>query len=223
MKDFVRALCLDNLERAILIALCGHTAAIAEVMRLTIAPPHPQRWKAREISGLMTIYGHLTERHDRKASASGRLNPISQPLPHLSSVFLGDCVSSAVFRNWQGRCYPITGTGATRLLRITIQESSGTAIVKLEGKLAGPWVKELARIWRAMDAGKAIQIDLCGVSYVDASGRDLLAQMYQGGADFVADTPLMKQVVHEVTAGSNGCGVANATVLELPMPKGAKG
>jgi ABC-type transporter Mla MlaB component len=109
------------------------------------------------------------------------------------------------------------------LFRITIQESSDPATVKLEGKLAGPWVKELARIWRAMDAGKAILIDLCGVSFVDPSGRDLLAQMYQGGADFVADTPLMKQVVHEVTTGSNGCGVANATVLELLMPKGAKG
>jgi starch phosphorylase len=37
LKDFVRALYLDNLERAILTAFYGHTTAFAEVMRSTIA------------------------------------------------------------------------------------------------------------------------------------------------------------------------------------------
>ncbi len=47
---------------------------------------------------------------------------------------------------------------------------------------------------------------LIDVSFVDASGKDLLAQMWQGGADFVADSPLMKQVSEEVTGSPEGWG-----------------
>ncbi len=81
------------------------------------------------------------------------------------------------------------------MLRITIQKGSGPATLKLEGKLAGPWVEELKDICRSGSAAEAVLVDLIGVSFVDASGKDLLAQMYQGGADFIADSPLMKQVV----------------------------
>ena len=84
------------------------------------------------------------------------------------------------------------------LLRITIQEGSGPATLKLEGKLAGPWVEEVRQAWRSRSATEAIVVDLFDVSFVDASGKDLLAEMWQGGADFVADSPLMKQVIEEV-------------------------
>ena len=84
------------------------------------------------------------------------------------------------------------------MLRITIQKGSAPAIMKLEGKLAGPWVEELKEIWRSASAAEAILVDLLDVSFVDASGKDLLAQMWQEGADFMADSPLMKQVIEEV-------------------------
>jgi anti-anti-sigma regulatory factor len=84
------------------------------------------------------------------------------------------------------------------LLRITVQKGSGPSTLKLEGKLAGPWVEELKNVWRSESAAGAVLVDLFEVSFVDASGKDLLTQMWQGGADFVADSPLMKQVIEEV-------------------------
>jgi ABC-type transporter Mla MlaB component len=94
------------------------------------------------------------------------------------------------------------------LLKITVQKDSGPAILKLEGKLAGPWVEELENIWRARNATEDILVDLIDVSFVDASGKDLLAQMYQGGADFVTDSPLMKHIIKEVTGSPKSWGSA---------------
>jgi len=90
------------------------------------------------------------------------------------------------------------------LLKITMQKGSGPATLKLEGKLAGPWVEELKDVWRSESATETVLVDLLEVSFVDASGKDLLAQMWQGGADFVADSPLMKQVIEEVTGSPEG-------------------
>jgi hypothetical protein len=90
------------------------------------------------------------------------------------------------------------------LLRITIQKGSGPATLKLEGKVAGPWVEELKDVWRSESASQAVLVDLFDVSFVDASGKDLLAQMWLGGADFVADSPLMKQVIQEVKRRPQG-------------------
>jgi anti-anti-sigma regulatory factor len=91
-----------------------------------------------------------------------------------------------------------------RLLRITIQKGSGPVTVKLEGKLAGPWVEELKNVWRSESATEAFWVDLFDVSFVDASGKDLLALMWQGGAVFLADSPLMKQVIEEVKRSPEG-------------------
>jgi anti-anti-sigma regulatory factor len=87
------------------------------------------------------------------------------------------------------------------LLRITEQRRSGSTTLKLEGKLTGAWVGELERAWQSAGDPKGIIIDLCNVSFVNTRGRDLLARMYRGGADLVTSTPLMKQVVEEITNG----------------------
>ena len=105
----------------------------------------------------------------------------------------------------------MTEEGRT-LLRITVQKRSGSILLKLEGKLVGPWVEELERIWRAGKASEAVWVDLYQVSFVDASGKDLLEQMCQGGAHFLADTPLMRQVIQEVTGSPEGCRTATSRV-----------
>ena len=92
------------------------------------------------------------------------------------------------------------------MLRISVQKRSGSTILTLEGKLIGPWVGELERAWHSMGAREDVLVDLCQVSFVDASGRGLLEQMWHGGVHFVADSPLMKQVVEEVTGSLDGCG-----------------
>ncbi len=87
------------------------------------------------------------------------------------------------------------------MLRITIENNSSTATLRLEGKLAGPWVDELERTWykvTAERAGGAILLDLCDVTFVDPEGRKQLAWMYRQGARFKTSGCLGKGIVEEI-------------------------
>ena len=96
------------------------------------------------------------------------------------------------------------------MLRITVQERSSGVTLMLEGKLIGPWVSELEKTWCSKSADKRVQVDLSEVSFVDASGEALLAQMCRRGAELIADSPLMKQIIEEVTSGSGVMGIGTA-------------
>jgi hypothetical protein len=82
------------------------------------------------------------------------------------------------------------------MLRITVHEGDRARTIKLEGKVAGPWVEELNRAWHSLasSAGpKELQVDLRGVAFVDAKGRQLLREIYQRtNASFLADSPLTR-------------------------------
>lgn len=61
--------------------------------------------------------------------------------------------------------------------------------LRIEGCLSGDWLPELRRAWRrAQDVapGAAIHVHLVDVSFVDAAGKALLADMYRAGVDIVA-------------------------------------
>jgi hypothetical protein len=83
-----------------------------------------------------------------------------------------------------------------QLLRITVQDFSQSATLKLEGQLKGPWVEETERTWRNC-SGLVTAVDLRGVTSVDAKGKKLLAEMHRLGVDLVADTPMMRYVVEQ--------------------------
>jgi ABC-type transporter Mla MlaB component len=88
------------------------------------------------------------------------------------------------------------------MLRITIHKSLGAVTFQLEGRLAGPWVQELAACWRAtldQSAGLVVRVDLVAVTFVDGAGRELLTAMHHRGAKLVAADCLMNAVVAEVT------------------------
>jgi hypothetical protein len=89
------------------------------------------------------------------------------------------------------------------MLRITTYDKPRTLMVRLEGKLSGPWVRELEECWRRALAGQSepvLTIDLTEVTSVDAAGRACLEAMHHQGAEFIAADCLMKAVVAEVTA-----------------------
>jgi anti-anti-sigma regulatory factor len=73
--------------------------------------------------------------------------------------------------------------------------------LKLEGRVAGLWVSEFQRSWRAASSSlgsRSLVIDLCGVTHIDSAGRNALAEAYkERGAQFVADTPLTKYFAEE--------------------------
>jgi hypothetical protein len=82
------------------------------------------------------------------------------------------------------------------MLKITIQDSPRAVTMKLEGRIAGPWVEELDRTWRSLATSlgsKKLQLDLCDVVFLSAKSKELLGEIHnQTGAEFLADTPMTK-------------------------------
>lgn len=80
------------------------------------------------------------------------------------------------------------------MLRISVTDNTNSTTVKLEGKVVGPWVEELRTCWLSLATSlgtRALCLDLRGVSFVDAEGKELLREIYQkNSARFLADTPL---------------------------------
>jgi len=93
------------------------------------------------------------------------------------------------------------------MLRITIDPEGGATRLRLEGRLAGPWVEELDRCWR--EAGGAQQdhvvVDLSGVTFIEPEGKELLTRMWQQGVKLHAVGCLTKCIVDEISkAGRTG-------------------
>lgn len=104
------------------------------------------------------------------------------------------------------------------MLRITVQESPQGTVFKLEGKLAGPWVKELERSWGAAGAvspDREAIIDLVDVTFIDCEGKCLLARLHDDGAKLVARTPLNKAIIDEIAHGCKAVLVALTMALAL--------
>jgi hypothetical protein len=73
--------------------------------------------------------------------------------------------------------------------------------MKIEGRIAGPWVDELHRAWTSLApslGSKCLRVDLCEVTFVDVKGKQLLMDIWRGGAAFLADTAMIKSVVEEI-------------------------
>ena len=88
------------------------------------------------------------------------------------------------------------------MLRITEQRESepGSVVLRLEGRLTGPWVHELSGCWRKVSTNQPqrVMIDLTGVTFIDADGKALLTRLWRQGADLRATGCLTKCVVEEI-------------------------
>ena len=72
----------------------------------------------------------------------------------------------------------------TGMLRITIDESPDMVVLRLEGSLIGPWIKDVEECWRNVFAAigtRSVQIDLSAVQFMDTEGGALLTRMYNAG------------------------------------------
>jgi hypothetical protein len=88
------------------------------------------------------------------------------------------------------------------MLRITVHDKPGALTFRLEGRLAGPWVRVLEECWQSTLAGRRVRsprLDLTGVTSIDSAGQACLAALHRQGAEFVAADCLMKAVVAEIT------------------------
>ena len=86
------------------------------------------------------------------------------------------------------------------MLKVTTTDQDQTITLKLEGKLAGPWVQEVNRVWddTAQAARSEFVIDLRSVTFIDRPGRALLATMSRHGAQLIATDCLTRNIVDEI-------------------------
>ncbi|MGB0066368.1 MAG: hypothetical protein WBP85_18155 [Terracidiphilus sp.] len=93
-----------------------------------------------------------------------------------------------------------------QVLRITVEEKPDAVVLKLEGRLAGPWTAELDRIWKEMAPTAAktkFSLDLRETTFADAEGIRILQAIHaQTGAVILAGTP-WTQYLAEVVASAN--------------------
>ena len=88
------------------------------------------------------------------------------------------------------------------MLRITVHDNPRALAFQLEGKLTGPWLRELEECWQSALARQAkvvLCLDLTGVTFIDAAGKACLAALHRQGAEFIAADCLMKAIVAEIT------------------------
>jgi ABC-type transporter Mla MlaB component len=88
------------------------------------------------------------------------------------------------------------------VLKITVDEKPKQLTLKLEGRIAGPWVAEFNRTWHSLAPSldsKKLTLDLREVTQMDAEGQSLLSEIYaKKGADFQTNSLEMEFRVQEV-------------------------
>lgn len=87
-------------------------------------------------------------------------------------------------------------------LRISVSEGKESMGITLEGRVAGPWVAELSRVW--VETGPQLKsrkliLDLRNVTYADSAGTDALKRIYsQSHARLLAASPWTEYLANEV-------------------------
>ena len=87
------------------------------------------------------------------------------------------------------------------MLKVTTTNQNQTITLKLEGKLAGPWVQEVTRVWSdtAHTPRSGYVVDLRSVTFIDSPGQALLKTMSRHGAQFIASDCLTRNIVDQIT------------------------
>jgi anti-anti-sigma regulatory factor len=87
------------------------------------------------------------------------------------------------------------------MLKITVTETQTEKRWILEGRLVGPWVRELRTCWKKKhraQSGQRCVIDLNDVTFIDKSGERLLRAMSKKGAELIASGMYTKHVLEKV-------------------------
>jgi hypothetical protein len=88
------------------------------------------------------------------------------------------------------------------MLRISTSEDEQAVAIRLEGRVAGPWVYELVGAWKAIAprlAARKLQLDLRGVTFADGPGKQVLREIYsQSQAEILAKTAWSEYLAEEI-------------------------
>jgi anti-anti-sigma regulatory factor len=86
------------------------------------------------------------------------------------------------------------------VLKITITETQTETRWILQGKLVGPWVRELRSCWKKRRAhgGQRCVVDLNDVAFIDKGGERLLRALSKKGVELVANGIYTKHLLETV-------------------------
>ena len=88
------------------------------------------------------------------------------------------------------------------MIRIFTQPNASCSCLRVEGKLAVPWLEELEKCWRTLLATvpqPTVHVHLAQVNFIDDQGRALLREMAQQGVRLTADGVMTSAIVEEIT------------------------
>jgi hypothetical protein len=83
------------------------------------------------------------------------------------------------------------------MLRVAQFETPAKTTLKLEGKLAGPWVDEVSNCWANLVKKEThADVELDGLSFVDERGTTLLLQMERQGSRLLGGSAFIHCLLH---------------------------
>ena len=92
------------------------------------------------------------------------------------------------------------------MLKFTITDTPTEQRITLSGKLIGPWVQELRRVWeqcRSQAAGRKVICDLNNVVQIEESANSLLNEMMAEGTELVSDGSLNGWLIQALRDGKS--------------------
>jgi hypothetical protein len=93
------------------------------------------------------------------------------------------------------------------MLRISTSEDEKAVAIKLDGRVAGPWVDELVGAWKAIAprlAKRKLLLDLRGVTFADEQGKRVLREIYaESRAEILARTAWSEYLAEEIRSNSD--------------------
>jgi anti-anti-sigma regulatory factor len=92
---------------------------------------------------------------------------------------------------------PVIGAQGSRMLRITVVETNGSAVtLRVEGRIAGPWVEELRTTCNVHTDPDQIQLylELEDVSFADSVGVAFLKELRYKGVGLLHVSPFLNEL-----------------------------
>ncbi len=91
------------------------------------------------------------------------------------------------------------------MLKVSVEEGDGTLSLVVEGRLVGPWVDELRRVYqqRLFPAEHVeLTVDLCGLTAMDSRGQALLYELLHRGATLHSSDVMNQYLVEQMAQTS---------------------
>ncbi len=98
------------------------------------------------------------------------------------------------------------------MLRVSTSSNKSGVTLKVEGRLAGPWVEEFRARWttdKEIFQSQALSVDLTNLTFVDDAGKGLLMEIRTSGVMLVGSGVMTKSLIDEINQAAMNLGPAD--------------